>query len=62
MDQDNKTPEFTATIQEMAHYNMVLTEAIFELLAEKGILTGAEVKDRIVKLKTETQFQFRWLQ
>ena len=41
---------------------MMLTEAIFELLAEKGILTGAEVKERVAKLKRETQLQFRWLQ
>jgi hypothetical protein len=38
---------------------MVLTEAIFELLAEKGILTGSEVKDRIAKLNTETQLRSR---
>ena len=62
MDQDDKTGNVTATIQEIARYNMVLTEAIFELLAEKGILTGVEVKDRVEKLKTETKLQFRWLQ
>jgi hypothetical protein len=62
MNQDDKTGNVTATIQEIARYNMVLTEAIFELLAEKGILTGVEVKDRVEKLKTETKLQFRWLQ
>jgi hypothetical protein len=35
MEQDEKTGRVTATIQEIAHYNMMLTEAIFELLAEK---------------------------
>jgi hypothetical protein len=34
----------TASVEEVARYNMLLTEAIFELLAEKGILTGVEVK------------------
>jgi hypothetical protein len=62
MEQDDKTGKVTATIQEVAHYNMLLTEAIFELLAEKGILTGVEVKERVQKLKRETQLQFRWLQ
>lgn len=62
MEQDDKTGKVTATIQEIAHYNMLLTEAIFELLAEKGILTGMEVKERVQKLKQETQLQFRWLQ
>jgi len=32
MEQDDKTGKVTATIQEIAHYNMLLTEAIFELL------------------------------
>jgi hypothetical protein len=62
MQHDEKTGRVTATIEEMAQLDMVLTEAIFELLAEKGILTGAEVKERIAKLKSETQLQFRWLQ
>jgi hypothetical protein len=62
MEQDDKTGKVTATIHEIAHYNMLLTEAIFELLAEKGILTGAEVRDRVTKLKSETALQFRRLQ
>jgi hypothetical protein len=62
MEQDDKTGKVTATIQEVAHYNMLLTEAIFEILAEKGILTGVEVKERVQKLKRETKLQFRWLQ
>jgi hypothetical protein len=62
MEQDEKTGRVTATIQEIAHYNMMLTEAIFELLAEKGILTGVEVKERVQKLKAETRLTFRWLQ
>lgn len=62
MEHDDKTGKVTATIQEIAHYNMLLTEAIFEVLAEKGILTGVEVKARVEKLKAETQLEFRWLQ
>jgi hypothetical protein len=62
MEQDDKSGKVTATIQEIAQYNMLLTEAIFELLAEKGILTGVEVKERIKKLKSETKLQFNWLQ
>jgi hypothetical protein len=41
---------------------MFLTEALFELMAEKGILNGEEVKERIKKLKSEAPLQFRWLQ
>jgi len=62
MEQDDKPGKVLATIQELAFDNMLLTEAIFELLAEKGILTGEEVRERIVKLKAETRVLFRWLQ
>jgi hypothetical protein len=62
MKQDDKTGKVTATIQEIAYYNMFLTEAIFELMAEKGILNGEEVLERVKKLKSETPIQFRWLQ
>jgi hypothetical protein len=62
MEQDEKTGKVTTTIQEMASYNMFLTEAIFELLEEKGILTGEEVLERVKKLKSESPVQFRWMQ
>jgi hypothetical protein len=62
MEQDEKTGKVTTTIQEMASYNMFLTEAIFELLTEKGIPTGEEVLRRVKKLKSESPVQFRWMQ
>ncbi len=62
MENDEKAGKVTATISEIAYYNMFLTEAIFELLAEKGVLTGEEVLERVKKLKSETPLQFRWLQ
>jgi hypothetical protein len=62
MKHDDKTGTVTTTIQEISYYNMFLTEAIFELLAEKGILTGEEVLERVKKLKSETPVQFRWMQ
>jgi len=51
-----------ASVETMAYYNMVLTEAIFQLLEEKGLLTRREVKDRIDKLKVETKLSFQMLQ
>ena len=62
MEQDDKTGKVTTTVQEVAYYNMFLTEAIFELLVEKGILTGEEVLERVKKLKAESPVQFRWMQ
>jgi hypothetical protein len=62
MEQKGKMGEVTATLEEIAYYNMFLTEAIFELLAEKDILSGDEVKERAKKLKSEATFNFRRVQ
>jgi hypothetical protein len=59
MDQNEKTGEVTSSIEELAVYNMLLSEAIYELLADKGILSRAEVTERIKKLKSETKVNFR---
>src|SRR5258708_30589326 len=59
MDREEKVGELAG---KMTHYNMFLAEAIFDLLAEKGILTGEEVKERIMKLKEEIPSSFRWMQ
>src|ERR1035441_3008091 len=59
MEQDDKTGEVTTSIEELALYNMLLTEAIYELLADKGVLNRAEVTERIKKLKRETKVNLR---
>ena len=59
MDRENKLDELAA---KATLYNMFLAEAMFDLLAEKGILTGEEVKERIKKLKDETPASSRWTQ
>ena len=38
---------------------MLLTEAIYELLADKGIVSKEEVLERVRKLKEETTVHFR---
>jgi hypothetical protein len=55
---DSKEGNLTASVEMIAYQNMLLTEAIFEILAEKNILTGAEVLERIKKLKAETKLNF----
>jgi hypothetical protein len=62
MEQNDKTGTVTATVQEIAHYNMLLTEAIYELLADKGIVSKEEVMERVQKLKAETTVNFRRVQ
>lgn len=56
---DAKTGGVTASIEELAVYNMLLSEALYELLADKGVVTRAEVTERIKKLKTETKVNLR---
>ena len=50
------------TIEELAYSNMFMVEALFELLAEKGILNGVEVKERVKKLQAETKLNFPRIQ
>ena len=59
MQSDPESGRVTASFEEMAYYNMLLAEAIFELLAEKGILSGEEVLERVKKLKNETNLHLR---
>jgi hypothetical protein len=51
----------------MAYYNMVLTEAIFQLLEEKGLLKRQELKgldqedkgrDNLMTIRVNTTFYF----
>jgi hypothetical protein len=56
---ESKNPKVKATVKTMAYYNMILTEAIFQLLEQKGLLTRQEVKDRVEKVKAETKLSFK---
>lgn len=53
MQEDPKTGRHTASFEEMALYNMVLVEALSELLVEKGVLDRREVLARVEKVKKE---------
>jgi hypothetical protein len=52
MERNEESGKVMATIQRVAHHNLLLTEAMFELLTEKGLLTAQEVEERIKKLKS----------
>ena len=45
----------TASVEAVAHYNLLLTQAMFEVLEARGLLTRAEVSDRLEKIKVETR-------
>ena len=59
---ESKDGKVKASIEEVATYSMLLTEAIYELLADKGIITKEEVMERVHKLKDETTMLFRRVQ
>ena len=58
MNLDNKSAKTPDSIEEVAVRAMLLTEALYELLADKGILTGDRVLERIKKLKSEAKVNF----
>jgi hypothetical protein len=57
-----ETRKVKASVESVAYYNMILTEAIFQLLEEKGLLTRQQVKDRMEQLKVETKLSFQMIQ
>jgi hypothetical protein len=61
-DVDAKEGKVKASIETMAYYNMILTEAIFQLLEEKGLLNREQVKERMEKIKAETKLSFQMIQ
>lgn len=46
-------PQIT-THEQLTTYNMLMAEAIFELLVERGILTKEELLERVEKLRRVT--------
>lgn len=55
MDQNEKTRDTTTSVEELAAKGMFLSEALYEILADKGLVTHAEIIARIRKLKSETK-------
>jgi hypothetical protein len=53
MSPDDKKVRLPDSIEEVAIRGMSLTEALYEILADKGVLTGERVIERIKKLKSE---------
>jgi hypothetical protein len=55
MDQKDKKAQPPISIEEIAIHGLTLTEALSEILADKGELMGGSVVERIKKLKNETK-------
>jgi len=54
MAQNEKAGELTASIAETAIYTMLLSQALFEILEEKGIVNRAEVNEGMKQVENET--------
>jgi hypothetical protein len=46
-------------LEEVALYRMFLSEALFEILLEKGVVTDEEVQERMQRLKSGSQLSIR---
>ena len=44
------------SFEELAYSNMLIVQALVELLSERGLLDKAEILQRVEKLKQETSF------
>ena len=49
--EQKKSDDPIQIFQKATYYNSFLIEAMFEILAEKNVLTGEEVAERIKKLR-----------
>ena len=50
---ENVTGHVSVSTEAVAHYNLLLTQAMFDVLEAKGFLTKAEVSARLQILKQE---------
>ena len=51
---DKKINTIITSIEEVALYQMFLSEALFEIFLQKGLITDAEVKEQIRKMRSNT--------
>jgi hypothetical protein len=58
MQQNPKTGRTMVSFEEMAVSTMLLQEALIQLLDEKGLISKAEVMERLKQLQAETGARF----
>lgn len=59
MQEDPQSGKLTVSFEELAYTNMIVVEALVELLTEKGLLSRLEIEERVKKLRQETKVNFR---
>jgi hypothetical protein len=55
MQQDHKAQQMTASFEEITFSNMLIVQALVELLAEKCVISNQEVLGRVQRLRRETK-------
>ncbi len=58
MREDPKSGRMTLSFEELAYSNMLVVEALIQLLVEKGVMTRSEMETRVIRLKSETKVNF----
>jgi hypothetical protein len=59
---DERSERLVEALQQSLLCNILLVDAMFELLAEKEILSGTEIIERIKRLKVEASLQVQRVQ
>lgn len=55
MNPDGNSPKGPNSIEEVVVRSKLLTDALYEVLADKGVLTGEQVIERTKSLKSESK-------
>ncbi len=58
MHEDLKAGQITAPFKELVYSNMLMVEAVVELLVQKNVITGNEVIETVKKLKEQATLNF----
>ncbi len=58
MQEDLKAGQITASFKELVYSNMLMVEAVVELLMQKNVITGDEVIETVKKLKEQGTLNF----
>lgn len=61
MKEDPQSGRMTVSFEELAYSNMLVGEALVQLLIEKGLMERGEIEARVIKLREETKVNFRKL-
>jgi hypothetical protein len=62
MKEDQKTDRASRSVEKIALHNLVLVQTLAELLVERGLLDGDEIKERLKKIMAETSLNFERVQ